>query len=381
MRENLARVWEAERRELGEQREIARELKGRIKTLNTKKWEGGAVAYTAADGGDNRIRLDSLSGNAPAVVELVRIVDSDGSERVMETFAGTPKDEFLENSPPVTKLRKVLECGRISLLSPYLENIGVKILGEEKKSGGMSRTAQMREYREIAEWAVFYDLLDSGKRDTLLVREGALRTRAFTAIFFEKLDRAIRAAESRKKEEGINVYIAGVAKQTVLLNRLRFAFSMEDVFGEGAQYLHVPDKIAKRFYERRWLDTLETAEDREYLSFAEMYLVKFGDHPLDPVWPVDVAVWQNDEAEKILGYLARDARPGFPIPDFPMCIQKAHEHAKIGGIEMSYINDLLFEEMQKSMAREDPKNAGKFREKLERARYLGENITARRYTT
>ena len=141
---------------------------------------------------------------------------------------------------------------------------------------------------------------------------------------------------------------------------------------EGPCYLHVPRETADKFYtDRRWLDTLETAEGREYNSMAEMYLVKFGDDPLDLVWPVDVAVWQAGEAEKILGYLAEDARPGFPIPDFPMCIQKAHDYAKIGGVELAYLNDLLYDEAEKHLP-----NAA---EKLARARYLKEDAAALRY--
>ena len=105
---------------------------------------------------------------------------------------------------------------------------------------------------------------------------------------------------------------------------------------------------------------------------AEMFLVKFGDHPLDPVWPVDVAAWQADDAEKILGCLAEDARPGFPIPDFPMCIQKAHDHAKIGGLEMSFLNDLLFDHMTEKMSGEE-------REKALRVRHLREDTGTMRY--
>ncbi len=374
IRARISDVWKVEERVLNEQRQIARELKNGVKPLNAEKWRGDAVAYVAADGGDNRIRLDAAAGAAPAIVELVRIVDSEGRECVMETFAGAPEDDSFGKSPPVKKLCEDLECGKIAHLSPYFGDLlDGKILGGEKKSRATSRAAQMREYREIVEWAVFYYLLEESKRDTLLVREGALRTRAFKHRMFGKLDKQIRAAHERRKQNGVTMYYAGVAKQTALLNRLRFALSLEEVFNEGkAQYLHVPRETAKKFYERRWLDTMETSETGEYNSLAEMYLVKFGDHPLDPVWPVDIAVWQKNEAEKILGYLSGDARPGFPIPDFPMCIQKAHEHAKIGGIEMSYINDLLVEEMQKNMNNKDL-------EKLDRARYLGEDTAARRY--
>lgn len=253
---------------------------------------------------------------------------------------------------------------RVSDLSPFL--------GDNKAS----RSDKIRIYRDIVEWAVLYHLLAEREwgSDTLLVREGALRTRAFYPEIFHQLDMKIRSAcEKHRADSKVNMFFVGVAKNTILLDRLRFALSLESVFDRNFPcYANVPKDIARQFYERRWLDTLETAEGREYQSMAEMLLVKFGDNPLDPVWPVDVFVQQSTQAGKILGYLAEDARPGFPIPDFPMCVQKAHDHAKIGGIELSFLNDLLFEHMTANMSAEE-------REKALRARHLREDPGQLRY--
>ena len=241
----------------------------------------------------------------------------------------------------------------------------------------ISRSDQMRAYRDIVEWAVLYHLLVKREwgSDTLLVREGALRTRVFRADIFNAMDKNIRAAcERHRKQDGVDMFFVGVAKSTVLLDRLRFALSLEGVFERDDPWrVHVRKDIAEKFYDRRWLDTLETAGRQEYLSMAEMFLVKFGDHPLDPVWPVDVAAWQKGDAEKIIGCLAEDARPGFPIPDFPMCIQKAHDHARIGGIELSFLNDLLFDHIMEDLSDKEE------REKALRARHLRENPGAIRY--
>lgn len=369
IRDRFSTVWkETEQGVLKDQRQIALDLKDEVCTLDIKQWRSDAIAFVAADGGDNRLRLDSMAGSAPATVELVRVVSSDNKVRIMEIFAGETEKEIVSESPPVNNLREVLGCKRISQLSRYLDD---KILGDTPKS----RSAQMKEYREIVEWAVLYDLLATQKRecDTLLVREGALRTRTFPKEIFNRLNNEIQSAHKRHQENGINIYYVGVSKQTKLLNRLRFALSLENVFNQNAaQYVRVPKEITQKFYDRRWLDTAETTEGGEYNSLADMYLVKFGDHPLDPVWPVDIPKWQQDDAEKILGLLAQNARIGFPIPDFPMCIQQAHEHAKIGGIEMAYLNELLFEEVEKNMSKEDC-------EKLLRARYLAQDVTALRY--
>ena len=363
IKKRLAEAWEEEERDLTKQRELARQMKGDLHKL--VEYSASAVAFVAADGGDNRIRLDTGTGGAPATVELVRIVDSNGRECALDAVAGSVDDEFFKDSrlSAIDTLCQGLGFDKVSELSPYLTD-------------NLSRSQKMQVYRDIVEWAVLYKLLteqDWGS-DTLLVREGALRTRAFHKDVFRKLDENIRnACRQHKEKNKVNMFFVGVAKNTILLNRLRFALSLEGVFEcDYPCYLKVPRDIAKKFYERRWLDTLETADNREYLSMAEMFLVKFGDHPLDLVWPVDVAAWQVNDAERILAYLAKDSRQGFPIPDFPMCIQKAHDHARIGGIELSYLNDMLFDHVTKKISEKD-------REKALRARYLQADSTAIRY--
>ena len=361
----LADAWKTERSDLEEQRKVVRQLKDGARKLGRQ--HASAVAFVAADGGDNRIRLDAASGGAPAIVELVRVVDSNGIECALDAVAGAVDDDFFSKprTGPVDRLCRDLGVSRVSDLSPYL-------VSDSK----ISRSQKMRVYRDIVEWAVLYHLLVEREwgSDTLLVREGALRTRIFRRDVFCKMDEKIRAACKRHRDKGgVDMFFVGVAKNTVLLDRLRFALSLEGAFERADPcYASVPDSIANNFYERRWLDTLETADGREYQSMAKMFLVKFGDHPLDPVWPVDIAAWHEKQADKILGCLAEDARPGFPIPDFPMCVQKAHDHAKIGGIELSYLNDLLLENMTAGMSDGE-------REKVLRARHLREDPGALRY--
>lgn len=364
VKRRLADAWTVERRELDRQREDARKLKDGARKLGRR--QASAVAFVAADGGDNRIRLNAATGGGPAIVELVHVVDSNGRQCALDAVAGTVDDDFFATprTGAVKRLCADLGVAKVSDLSSYL------------RAPNVTRTAKMSVYRDIVEWAVLYHLLVDREwgSDTLLVREGALRTRAFDAKIFNRLDEKIRAACKRHQDQDkVNMFFVGVAKRTVLLDRLSLALSMERVLEcDYACYAPVPDAVAKKFYERRWLDTLETADNREYLSMAKMFLVKFGDHPLDPVWPVDVAAWQAGDADKILGCLAEDARPGFPIPDFPMCVQKAHDHAKIGGIELDYLNDLLFDEIVKNMS-------GGEHEKALRARHLREDLAALRY--
>jgi hypothetical protein len=100
--------------------------------------------------------------------------------------------------------------------------------------------------------------------------------------------------------------------------------------------------------------------------------VKFGDQSLDPVWPVDVAEWEVKDVEKILGQLAVDAQQGFPIPDYPMTIQRAHDFAKLTGLEIAILEDLLLEGMCAHLKPEET-------DRLLRLKHLSRALTALRY--
>ena len=371
-------VWEARRAD-------ARKLKGRLRRLDPKP-AASAIAFVAADGGDNRIRLGHSSDGAPAIVEIIRVVDSDNQIRVQEVIPGTADGEFFSAAPGhpvVARLCEDLGCARVSDLSPYLD---------ASNDGRVSRSRKVQQYRDIVEWAALCDLL-RGPREgaVLLVREGTLRSWAFHDPQFKALDRTVRAALRARADGG--PLLVGVAKRTAILDNLRLALTLEGVFDGaadgGASYVWVPRDLAEKFYrDRRWLDTQETAEGREYRSMGEMFLVKFGSHPLDPVWPVDIASEHLDmsregagddpNAERVLEFLAEDARRGFPVPDFPLCIQTAHDSAKIGGIELSWLKDILIDKMEETMKTEVPDSPGQ-REKIFRALHLGEDLAALRY--
>ena len=86
-------------------------------------------------------------------------------------------------------------------------------------------------------------------------------------------------------------------------------------------------------------------------------------------------IWLNGDipdAGRILGQLLNDAQPGFPIPDFPMCVQKAHNFAHVNGLELSVLQDILFEGITQNLTPLE-------KEKILRMKHLGENLTNRRY--
>ena len=334
-----------------------------------------AVSFVSADGGDNRLYFN------PAVIELVRVVDSRGNQCALDAIPGNAKYESLDARGEIGNPLMVLPLQKLCSDLPQYNKVTdlsymLKGLGESGKS-----TGAIRVYRDIVEWAVLYDLLyKEWGSDTIIIREGLLRTKSFKREIFPKIDRNIRNVCAEHKKKHVNVSIVGVAKQSAVLSRLAVALELEQTFHKPYPcYVRVPSEIEAECYnfDRTWLDTLETSEPDEngeyrYQSMGVLFLVKFGDRPFDPVWPVDIAEADLDDASRIIGQLLNDAQPGFPIPDFPQSVQKAHDFARVGGIEISVLQDMLFNGITQNMTPQE-------KERILRMRYLGQDLLSRRY--
>ncbi|QOI97504.1 MAG: hypothetical protein HRU69_08385 [Flammeovirgaceae bacterium] len=372
LKNRVFQAYKTEEPVLHEFREFARRLKGDVKPI--RPFSVNAVSFVSSDGGDNRLYFN------PATVELVRVVDSLGDQCALDAIASNSKANELNNrvetSSPllVEPLRRLCEDLNTNVVGlSYL----LKGLGEPGKS-----TGAVRIYRDIVEWAVLYDLMKYRVwgSHTIIVREGMLRTKSFKREIFPKLDQLIRQAYQEHKKKNITVSMVGVAKQSAVLSRLSVALELEETMHKPYPcYVRVPEDIEAKCYnyDRTWLDTLETSEPGEdgsylYQSMGKLFLVKFGNRPFDPVWPVDIAEWQLGEVDTIIGQLTKDAQPGFPIPDFPMCVQKAHDFAKVNGLEVDILQDILFEGITQNLTPEE-------KEKVLRMKYLGQNLTNIRY--
>ena len=242
----------------------------------------------------------------------------------------------------------------------------------------------MRCYRDIIEWAVLYDLATNPTiqwgGDTILVRDGLLRTKSFKREVFPQIDQKLRDGVATHAKRNVTLSIVGVAKQSAVLGRLAVALELEATFHKPFPcYVKVPDDIEKDCYnfDLTWFNTYETTEPEDdgrrlYQAMGKMYLVKFGDRPFDPVWPVDIAEWQVNQTERILGQLTVDSQQGFPIPDYPMCIQRAHDFAKLSGLEVEVLQDLLVGGMCEGLKSDEA-------ERLLRLKHLGRSLAAIRY--
>lgn len=376
VRAKVLRAYDADDPVLQKFRGYARRLKDNVRPLRT--YSVNAVSFVSMDGGDNRLVFN------PAVVELVRVVDSRGRECAMDAVARTAKlDELEKRIQPgtdetVDPLRRL--CADLKLSVGQLSYL-LKGMDDPSKSTGAMRT-----YRDIVEWAVLYDLVANPNiqwgSDTIIVRDALLRTKSFKRDVFPMIDKRIRdAVAHHMKESHVRVAIVGVAKQSAVLSRLAVALELEATFAKPYPcFVQVPRDVEEDCYnfDRTWLDTYETTEARDdqdgplYQSMGQMFLAKFGDRPMDPVWPVDVAVWQVADAEKILGQLALDAQQGFPIPDYPMCIQRAHDFAKLTGLEVEVLQDILLGGVTQRLTPDEV-------ERLLRLKYLGQHLAGLRY--
>jgi hypothetical protein len=181
LREKVLKAYKVDDPLLQKFRDYARRLKNDVKPLRT--YSVNAVSFVSADGGDNRLIFN------PAVVELVRVVDSRGIECALDAVASTaPLAELEERAKPgtpsgVAPLQRLCgDLGKDLRSMSYL----IRAAGTPGKS-----TGAMRCYHDLVEWAVLYDLVANPNiqwgGDTILVRDGLLRTKSFSREVFPLL--------------------------------------------------------------------------------------------------------------------------------------------------------------------------------------------------
>jgi hypothetical protein len=312
----------------------------------------------------------------------VRVVDSRGNQCVLDAIPATVGLAGLEERAMSGSPNEITPVQRICKdLGRRLGDLSYLIRGIDQPG---KSTGALRCFRDIVEWAVLYDLVANPSiqwgGDTIIVRDGLLRTKSFKREVFPEIDQRFREGIEMHARRNVRLSLVGVAKQSAVLSRLAIALELEATFHRPYPcFAPVPEDIEQACYnyDRTWLDTFETSEPEDdgrrlYQSMGRLYLVKFGDQPMAPVWPVDIAVWQTQHAERILGQLIVDAQQGFPIPDYPMCIQRAHDYAKLTGLEIQILQDALLDGMTGGL------DSGRA-ERLLRMKYLGQNLATLRY--
>lgn len=72
-----------------------------------------------------------------------------------------------------------------------------------------------------------------------------------------------------------------------------------------------------------------------------------------------------------MGYLLADAENGFPVPFYPLCLQKAHENAALVDFDFDVLQDEIFDGIRKLL--------GKDSDVLDAARFQDTDPSQRRY--
>lgn len=322
-------------------RNVTRQIRPRATT---------SISLVATDGGNNQLKFD------PFLIQLVRIVDSSNNEYCLEAVSPTTPinklngRQFNSDKVPVTALGELMEFLGVFDISDLSHMI------RPTDKGKPVSPSWVQVYRELFEWAILFSLL---KRhfgtDTLIVCDGLLRSKVFAKDLFSKLLHGIKErVEMQWTHNRRKVYIAGVAKHSKVLSRYRLAMALEGVLQtDYPAFIEVPREIEEKAYVwsefARGDDHADEGKEINKFVGGKMYLVKFGSHPRDPIWPIDIFVPQVSQAQAILGSMLADAINGFPVPLYPLCLQKAHENASLVDFDYEILQDYIFDGVRNSL--------------------------------
>ncbi len=332
-----------------------------------------SISLVGTDGGNNRIQYD------PFLVQLVRVVDSSNNEYCLEAITPTTNVkelssmQFDEAGVPHTPLGRLMEFLQVRDLT----NLSHMIRRNDDDRPTSSSWVQV--YRELMEWAVLFSILrdkDFGT-DTIIVCDGLLRSKVFAGDLFARLSKGFKdAIERHRYERNRRIYLVGVAKHSKVLDRYRLAMALEDLLATAyPAYTSIPRELEERAYVwseyARGDDRVTEGGEINRFVAGKMFFVKFGAGTRDPIWPVDIFLPQQGEAQAILGCLLADATDGFPIPFYPRCLQKAHENAALVDFDFDILQDEVFEGLRTALGTQS--------HRLDEFQLHDSDITQRRY--
>lgn len=316
-------------------RQEIRPLKGSVRRIQPRTTT--SISLVGTDGGNNRIQYD------PFLVQLVRVVDSSNNEYCLEAITPSTKikdlseKQFNVDGSPKTALGKLMA---------YL---GIKSLEElcfvfkPIEDGSPRSPSWVDVYREVVEWAILFSIIREKEfgTDTLIVFDGLLRSKVFIGDLFRKIRGGIEEGIEKHAKNRRKVYVVGFAKHSKVLSRYRLSMALEQVMTtDYPVYVEIPRHIEEKSY--LWN---EYAREDNWQGFVggRLYFVKFGNRAQDPIWPVDILISQASDAQIIMGHLLADALNGFPVPFYPICLQKAHENAALVDFDFDILQDKIFD--------------------------------------
>ena len=318
-------------------------LKNEVKRIRERTVT--AIALVGTDGGNNKFNFD------PFMLQVLRVVDSSNNELFLKVVTSETNIDILSKSHFNDKGQPVDPLGELMF------DLGVRTLGElshmlkTDEEGKATNTGWVNDYREMIEWSVLYKLVtkkDYGT-DTLIIFDGLFRTKVFWPKIFKKIISRIKEAlENHSKKSNRKIFLAGIAKHTQVLTRYRLAMVLENVLNtQYPAYVEIPPSLEEKVYiYDEWRSVSEEERSKGIthdFCAGNMFLVKFGRKPYDPIWAVDIFMYQKDDAEKIIGYLLSDSNNGFPVPYYPKALQEAHNNAALIDFDYDILQGYIYD--------------------------------------
>src|SRR6266536_717371 len=346
--------------------ELVRELRGRIRRIHP--YSTTAVAFVGTDGGNNEIEYD------PFLVQLIRVVDSSNEEYCLEVITPRTPMRAIDERHIDPDGRGTTPLGRM------MEALGVRRfvdLSQTTDNDSERKPSWILAYRELTEWAILLDLVRTREfaTDTIILQDGLLRSKVFGKHFRQYVSLLDDAIANQYKRSRRRIYVAGIAKQSKILQTFQLSMSLEGILRTAyPAYVEVSERIQREVIKwDEYIRRFSVLDDgRQVFNAGRMYWVKFGSLPHDPIWPVDLLESQADQADTILGYVLNDAVPGFPIPYYPFCLQRAHEHAALVDLDLDILQDEVLDALRELLGKKSPL--------VDEGRLQVGDITQRRYS-
>jgi hypothetical protein len=213
--------------------------------------------------------------------------------------------------------------------------------------------------RELMEWAALLKLA-SQPPAKLLIRDGLLRSVMLTDRVFQRIGDKFEALTAKHGH-----LLVGVAKRSRVINYLSVSLGLNDSFADGLPaYLQIPPELEREAApaQYRWVGS-------RAMGWLHMARLDHGDNV--PLLPVDVAVWQRDRVDEAMSLLHESGRGSFPTRGYPQPLIQAHEHARLGGLEIEMLEEMLLQQVRER----DPSVARTARQLMLLGKQLNEEIS------
>jgi hypothetical protein len=272
------------------------------------------VATVATDGGENKLSLE------PIQLQVIRVADSLGEVYFEDFVAQSLKPEEI--------LRFFFQSNqRLQRFLTYLQLDWNQLMPRSD----FQRSQLLSMLRELMEWAALMKLA-SQPPVKLLIRDGLLRSVLLTDVVFQRLREKLEALTAKHGH-----LLVGVAKRSRVISYLSVALGLNESFMDGdPAYLFVPAELEREAApaQYRWIGSR---------AMGALHIARLDRGEGVPLMPVDIASWQQSRADEAMALLQESAHASFPVRGYPHALVEAHEHARMGGLEIAMLESMLLQ--------------------------------------